>query len=173
MDFLYALLLLSIFVSVDVGLARGLLPRAVSHRFYLFLVQGMVPLSITLIILVIRKDTGALEILRLGTLVHYASLTMMAQVFTDPAWCILLGLNPLNPYGDWRYPKVPVPTYLFIALRLLPASVSYYLSTTDGWIQAALRVWAIRLRITKRREALLSLVLIILLLSLSFIFPFS
>jgi len=170
LDLLYMSSLFFIWVVIDFGLTIGAIPQSLPHRMYLFMVQGLLPLVFVTLLLGRDNPSNAVELFRIRTLGRYASLTMIGQALTDPAWCILLGLNPINPFGDWRYPRVPMPTYLFIALRLIPSAIVYYLSTTDGWLQRKLTDLAKEFHFTLCLERGLSFLLLVFLLMLPFIF---
>jgi len=173
LDILYLSFLLFIWVVIDFSLTIGVLPRLLNHRLYLFTVQGLLPLTILILLLGRKNPSDAVDLLRIRTLSRYASLAVIGQALTDPAWCILMGLNPINPFGDWRYPRVPIPTYAFLALRLIPSTVVYYLSITEGRLHEGLRRLSKKIHFTLNFERSLSALLLASLLSLPFIFPFS
>jgi hypothetical protein len=170
LDLLYAVSLFFIWTTMDYGLALRIIPQFLSHRLYIFTVQGLLPLAFAILLLGRNSLLGTLELLRIRTLGRYASLTMISQALTDPAWCILLGLNPINPFGDWRYPRIPMPTYVFLALRLIPSITGYFLSTAEGCLQKDFAEFAKKLHLTLSLERVLSLVIIMFLLELPFIF---
>lgn len=170
LDLLFAVSLLFIWVTIDCGITIGVIPLFLPHYLYIFMVQGVLPLLFAILLLGRNSLHDAYELLRIKTGGHYASLTLISQALTDPAWCILLGLNPLNPFGDWRYPRVQMPTYVFLALRLIPSIAIYYLSTTDGWLQKDLAGFAKKNHLTLNSEYTLSLAIFASLLMLPFIF---
>ncbi len=92
--------------------------RAIPHLPYTFTLHGVIPVYATYRLL-------GTEIYRPRVFMRLFSLFLVVGALTDVAWCVALGLNPLDPFGTGCYPAMRIPTYAYLALKLVPGGIVY------------------------------------------------
>ena len=121
-DVQYAWVWLNLWVWSDltINCLSNMFPvlRAVPHLAYTFMLHGVIPIYLTYRLL------GS-EVYKPRTFIRLFSMFLVVQSLTDIIWCVAVGRNPLNPFGDWRYPNTTVPTYLFFSAKFFPALIVY------------------------------------------------